>query len=93
MAKRKYKRIEEPGVAAVWNIMSGTPCIVGTRLPTEMIMVMFARGDSLTNIAASYSLSRRMIESAVRYELRLKLAGHRRPRAIKPRAVGVEEGE
>ena len=70
-----------PGVTIDPEVMSGTPCIAGTRLPTGCIARIFPTGRSVRWIAQAYYLKTRQVEAAIRYEFNLKLSGKRRPRA------------
>jgi len=79
-----------PGITMNWQVMSGTPCIQGTRIPPMCIMGYFMTGRSVKWIAKDYHLTTAAVENAIRYEYGLKLTGKRRPRARKPRGATRE---
>ena len=56
------------GVTAQWDVMSGTPCIRGRRLPTAQFAGMFAAGNSISYLAEQFGLNSEQIENAIRYE-------------------------
>jgi uncharacterized protein (DUF433 family) len=69
---------DEKGIAVNWEICNGilldpliqfgSPCIKGTRIPTNAIWSMLEAGDSIEFLADSYDLSIKEIESAVAWE-------------------------
>jgi uncharacterized protein (DUF433 family) len=50
------------------RIQFGTPCIVGTGIPTAIIAERFEAGDSIEQLAEDYERSPQEIEAAIRYE-------------------------
>ena len=68
-----------------WEIMSGAPCIAGTRVTPDWIMGMFLRGKSVREIACEFVIRESRIEHALRYEYDLKASGKRRPRQRRPK--------
>lgn len=81
-------KIIAPGITMDWEVMSGEPCIQGTRIPPWIVMGMFMCGDSLLSIAKGYTVTTDEIEAAIRYEYALAKSGKRRPRAKKPQTTG-----
>jgi uncharacterized protein (DUF433 family) len=57
-----------PGITAQWDVMSGTPCIEGRRIPTSSIAASFASGKSVAWLAEDYRVYEGQIEAAIRYE-------------------------
>ena len=74
-----------PGISMSWEIMSGAPCIAGTRLTPQWAMGMFLHGRSVREIASDYGLKEAQVEDALRYEYDLKASGKRRPRQRRPK--------
>ena len=72
---------DNTGVACAWhpaqdvkiepNIMSGRPCITGTRIPTWVIIDMVEGGDSIKEIADWYELPEAQVQNAVTWEKQL----------------------
>ena len=54
------------------NILSGKPCIAGTRISVDMILEWIASGSSIADIVKSYPhLSEESVKEAVMYASRL----------------------
>jgi uncharacterized protein (DUF433 family) len=69
------------------EIMGGTPCIAGTRIPVHLIAEMVANGESNSAIVAAYpSLSGEQVERASIYAQAYPLRG--RPPIKKPGWLG-----
>jgi len=72
------------GVSANWQphedvlfdptVQYGTPCIHGTRVPTEVICSFHDAGDSVENLAFMYGLQHAQIRNAIEWEKQLKSA-------------------
>ena len=73
------------GITMHWDVMSGTPCIAGTRITPDWVMGMFLHGRSVRKIAKDYGIAEARIENAIRFEYGLKAAKKHRPRARKPK--------
>jgi uncharacterized protein (DUF433 family) len=74
-----------PGVTAQWDVMSGTPCIQGRRLPTAQFAGMFAAGDSVAHLAEEFRLEPVDVENAIRYEYLRRMKRHPEFRAKRPK--------
>lgn len=72
---------DEDGLAYVWQpatgiriapgMLSGRPCIAGTRIPTWIIRDMSEGGDSVAEIADWYDLDEERVRNAVEWEKQL----------------------
>ena len=50
------------------NVLSGTPCFKGTRLPVHDIAAMVANGDEISTILAAYPmLTEEQVDAAIVY--------------------------
>ena len=78
-------KILAPGITMSWKIMSGEPCLAGTRITPQWVMGMFLRGKSVRKIARGYGIEESRIEDALRYEYRMKASHKRRPRQRRPK--------
>jgi uncharacterized protein (DUF433 family) len=66
------------GVSAMWEpqagvlmdpeIQFGEPCIIGTRVPTQVIWSFYQAGDDLDTIERMYGLPRGRLERAIEWE-------------------------
>ena len=74
-----------PGISMSWEIMSGAPCIAGTRVTPQSMMGMFLHGISVRDLASDFGMEESCIENALRYEYNLKASGKRRPRQRRPK--------
>ena len=73
------------GVACAWRpvadvkiepgIMSGRPCIAGTRIPTWVVAGMVDGGDGIAEIADWYDLPAERVKNAVAWEKQLVAGG------------------
>lgn len=71
----------DDGIACAWHpakdvkiapgIMSGRPCIAGTRIPTWVVAGMVDGGDSIREIADWYGLPEARVKNAVAWEKQL----------------------
>src|SRR6185437_13957701 len=52
-------------------VCSGRPCVVGSRLPTNVIASRHRAGDGIMFLADDYSIDVEKIEEAIRYESRI----------------------
>jgi uncharacterized protein (DUF433 family) len=57
-----------PLVTAHPHVMSGTPCVIGRRIPTATVAGNFSAGTPLAEIAKDYRLQMPEAEAALRYE-------------------------
>jgi uncharacterized protein (DUF433 family) len=64
-------------------VCSGTPCIVGHRISTEILTRRFCDGDSIATMVDDYNISQKAIENALRYEFILRKKRMKRPRAVR----------
>ena len=65
-----------PGVLINSDVVSGTPCIKGTRIPTDMIYYMHHElGDSIKQLKSIYRLRTDQVQAAVDWEKTLKKYG------------------
>jgi uncharacterized protein (DUF433 family) len=60
---------DPPGIVAIDPQMQfGRPCIVGTRITTEIIMERYLAGESVQDLADDYDCSVEAVEEAIRFE-------------------------
>lgn len=64
-------------------IASGTPCITGHRISTEIIVGRFCAGDSIAIMVDDYGIAQKAVENALRYEFILRKKRLKRPRAVR----------
>ena len=64
-------------------VCSGTPCIVGHRISTEILAGRFCAGDSISILVDDYTISQKAVENALRYEFILRKKRMKRPRAVR----------
>ena len=72
---------DQDGVACVWipvegirihpGIVSGSPCLAGTRIPTWVFPGMHAGGDSIEELAKDYSVPIERVKLALEWERQL----------------------
>jgi uncharacterized protein (DUF433 family) len=56
------------GVLIHPSIQFGTPCIEGTRIPTETIWALKQAGDSVEAMALMYGIEQRLVKNALEWE-------------------------
>ena len=71
----------EDGIACAWlpaegikldpKLVTGSPCLTGTRIPTGIIIGMVKAGDSIVELAEDYDVSEERIRNAVKWENQL----------------------
>ena len=76
---------DDDGVACAWRpvkdvkiepgIMSGRPCIAGTRIPTWVVAGMVDEGDGIAEVADWYDLPVERVKNAVDWERQLVAGG------------------
>ena len=69
---------DEDGVACAWrpvrdvviypDVVTGSPCIAGTRVPTRAMWDMASGGDSIETLVYHYHLSEDRVRSAIEWE-------------------------
>jgi uncharacterized protein (DUF433 family) len=62
-------------------ISSGTPCVIGHRISTEVLAGRFCAGETIQALADDYSIERKAVEAALRFEFMLRKKRMKRPRA------------
>ena len=72
---------DSEGVACIWRpfkdvvihpgVVSGSPCVIGTRTPTCIFPGMLKRGDSVEDLAAGYRLTKERVLNALEWERQL----------------------
>jgi uncharacterized protein (DUF433 family) len=50
------------------RVQFGRPCLLGTGIPTDVIMDRFLASETIASIAADYDVEPRQVEEAIRYE-------------------------
>ena len=75
----------EDGVACAWRpakdikidprMVSGSPCLAGTRIPTWIFPGMLEGGDSIDELADAYDLTQDRVLNALAWEKQLAAAG------------------
>ena len=76
---------DQNGMASAWlpvknvvidpRIVSGSPCVVGTRTPTWVFTGMLAGGDKIEELADGYRLTTEQVRNAVDWERQLDSSG------------------
>ena len=76
---------DENGVACAWrpvtdvviypDVVTGSPCIAGTRTPTWIFPGMLEGGDSIEDLADGYRLTKERVLNALKWEKQLADAG------------------
>ena len=56
-----------PNIVSDRSIMSGAPCIRGSRIATWIIAGRFAAGETVNYIAKDYGISREAVLEAIRF--------------------------
>ena len=68
LLKNERPNKEQPQVVIDPEVLSGTPCIAGTRIPAHDIADMVANGDTVAAILDAYpSLTEELIRAACAY--------------------------
>ena len=77
-------QFDQDGVAYSWlpvkdvvidaRVVSGSPCVAGTRTPTSVFTGMLNGGDNIEELASGYRLSREQVRNALDWERRLDAA-------------------
>ena len=75
---------DQDGVACAWlpvkdvvidaHVVSGSPCVVGTRTPTWVFTGMLKGGDNIEELADGYRLTKEQVRNALDWERRLDSA-------------------
>jgi uncharacterized protein (DUF433 family) len=71
------------GIVMNPHISSGTPCIVGHRISTEILAGRFCAGDSIASLVDDLNIEQKAVENALRYEFMLRKKRIKRPRAVR----------
>jgi uncharacterized protein (DUF433 family) len=58
------------------DVMSGTPCVRGRRIPTYMVRVAWMDGWSLAQLAKDWECEVTLLEDALRFEMKQAARGH-----------------
>ena len=76
---------DEDGTVSAWlpvpdvvidpSVVSGSPCVIGTRTPTWIFPGMLENGDSVEELADGYRLAKERVLNAVEWERQLAVAG------------------
>ena len=76
---------DQDGIACAWlpmndvvmdpRVVSGSPCLAGTRIPTWVFPGMHAGGDSIEALADGYRLTEEQVRNALKWEERLAAIG------------------
>jgi uncharacterized protein (DUF433 family) len=78
-----------PLVTAHPHVMSGTPCVIGRRIPTATVAGNFSAGTPLAEIAKDYRLQMPEAEAALRYEF--NRIAKRKPRFRATQTLGGKQ--
>ena len=72
---------DQDGIACAWlpiddvvidaRVVSGSPCLAGTRIPTWVFPGMHAGGDSIAALADDYGITKERVELALEWERQL----------------------
>ena len=72
---------DESGMAYAWHtaknvlihggVVSGSPCVAGRRIPTEVFVGMWEEGDTIAEMAYAYDLTEDQAKDALAWEKRL----------------------
>ena len=72
---------DSEGLACIWRpfkdvvihpgVVSGSPCVIGTRTPTWIFPGMLKRGDSVEDLASGYRLTKERVLNALEWERQL----------------------
>ncbi len=73
--KSTYTLEKSPRVVQIDpQISFGRPVLVGTGIPTDVVVERFRAGDSIIDLAEDYDITEEKVEEAIRYEALTKRA-------------------